>query len=428
MATGTINIPSVAALECPEGKDRGILWDDSLRGFGVVAFRNGGKCYVVQYRQHGRSRRARIGDHPSLTPAEARKLARKLLGAIEGGSDPLEERRKARAVPTFGEIAAEFMREHVATKRKGRTGAEYKRILDALILPSIGAKRVVDLKQAELGRMHRKLAAHPYQANRALALVSAIWNWAARCGEVPFADNPAKAIERYPERARERYLTREELARLGAALAEGESVGLPYSIDETKLNSKHGPKPDQRRTILDPFAVAAIRLLCLTGARLREILDARWDQVDLERGILFLSDSKTGRKPLYLSPAAQSVLASIARIADNPHIIAGALAGAPRADLNKPWRAVTRVANLEGVRIHDLRHSFASFGAGASLGLPIIGKLLGHSQAATTARYAHLDADPMRRAVDTIGATISSAMAGDKSSNVVELPTVNLRK
>ena len=175
---------------------------------------------------------------------------------------------------------------------------------------------------------------------------------------------------------------------------------------------------------MDPFAVAAIRLLCLTGARLREILDARWEQVDLERGILFLADSKTGRKPLYLSPAAQSVLASIARIADNPHIIAGALAGAPRADLNKPWRAVIRVADLDGLRIHDLRHSFASFGAGASLGLPIIGKLLGHSQPATTARYAHLDADPMRRAVDTIGATISSAMAGEKSSNIVALPVI----
>ena len=248
MATGTINIPSVAALGCPEGKDRGILWDDSLRGFGVVAFRNGGKCYIVQYRQHGRSRRARIGDHPSLTPAEARKLARRLLGAIEGGSDPLEERRKARAVPTFGEIAAEFMRDHVDTKRKGRTGAEYKRILDALVLPSLGAKRVVDLKQADVGRMHRKLAAQPYQANRALALVSAIWNWAARRGEVAFADNPAKAIERYPERARERYLTREELARLGAALAEGESVGLPYSVDETNLirNTRRRPTSGAR--------------------------------------------------------------------------------------------------------------------------------------------------------------------------------------
>ena len=116
MATGNINIPNVAALECPAGKDRGILWDDSLRGFGVVAFRNGGKCYMVQYRQHGRSHRARIGDHPALTPAEARKLARQMLGAVEGGADPIEEKRKAREVPTFAKVADDFMRLHVATK------------------------------------------------------------------------------------------------------------------------------------------------------------------------------------------------------------------------------------------------------------------------------------------------------------------------
>jgi len=169
----------------------------------------------------------------------------------------------------------------------------------------------------------------------------------------------------------------------------------------------------------------------LTGARMREILESRWEQVDLERGILFLPDSKTGKKPVYLSAAAQSVLASIPRIKGNPHIIAGDRAGAPRADLAKPWRAVKRSAGLEGVRLHDLRHSFASIGAGASMGLPIVGKLLGHKSQATTARYAHLDADPMRRAADTIGATISAAMAGGKSgelSNVISLPTTTLRK
>jgi integrase len=421
MATGTVNIPNVNALECPAGKDREILWDDSLRGFGVVAFRNGGKCYVVQYRQHGRSRRSRIGDHPALTPAEARKLARKALGAVEGGADPIEQRRKAREVPTFAKEANEFLRRHVATKLKGRTSGEYARILQSIVLPVLGAKRIVDIKRADVARMHGRLAAQPYQANRALALVSSIWNWAARRDEVAFVDNPAKAIERFPERARERYLTSDELARLGAALAEGESVGLPYVVDETKPNARHAPKPHRRRQKLDPFAVAAVRLLILTGARLREILEARWEHVDLERGILFLTDSKTGPKSVYLSAAAQSVLASIPRTAGNPHIIAGARAGAPRADLNKPWRAVARAAGLDRVRLHDLRHSFASFGAGASLGLPIIGKLLGHSQPATTARYAHLDADPMRRAVETIGATISAAMAG-KSADVRRLP------
>jgi integrase len=207
---------------------------------------------------------------------------------------------------------------------------------------------------------------------------------------------------------------------LGDALREGESIGLAYSVDETKPTAKHAPKSDQRRVKLDPFAVAAIRLLLLTGARLREILGAQWPQVDLERGVIFLPRSKTGRKPIYLSAAAIAVLASLPRIEGNPYIIAGAKHGAPRADLKGPWARVRLAAGLDDLRIHDLRHSFASFGAGASLGLPIIGKLLGHSQAATTHRYAHLDADPLRRAADAIGSTIAAAMDGSKGAQIVE--------
>ena len=279
----------------------------------------------------------------------------------------------------------------------------------------------MDVRRADVSRLHGKLVDRPYEANRTVAVVSAVWNWAARRDEAGLADNPAKGIERYPEQGRERFLTTDELARLGDALREGEADGLPYAVDETKPKAKHAPKAESRRVKLDPFAVAAIRLLILTGARLREILDARWSQVDLERGILFLADSKTGRKPVYLSAAAQAVLAALPRIEGNPHVIAGAKDGAPRADLKKPWAAVKRAADLEGVRLHDLRHSFASVGAGASMGLPIIGKLLGHSQAATMARYAHLDADPLRRAVDTIGATIAAAMDGSKGGEVVRL-------
>jgi integrase len=236
---------------------------------------------------------------------------------------------------------------------------------------------------------------------------------------VALSDNPARGIERNREQAKERFLTSDELARLGTALADSETIGLPWAVDEAKPGAKHLAKPENRRVRLDPFAVAAIRLLAFTGARLREILDAQWSQVDLERGVIFLADSKTGKKPIYLSAAAQAVLASLPRVEGNPHIIAGAKEGAPRADLKKPWAAVCRAAGLDGVRLHDLRHSFASFGAGASLGLPIIGKLLGHSQAATTHRYAHLEADPLRRAVDTIGATISAAMDGAKSAPAV---------
>jgi integrase len=427
MPQGRITKRAVDALRCPAGKDRGFLWDDALAGFGVGAFPTGRKVYVAQYRQNGRSRRVTIGEHGRLTPDEARSQAKTILGAVETGADPIEERRAARAVRTFREMADDFLRLHVATKRKSRTGEEYERLLRLYVLPAIGARRVLDVRRADIARLHGAMAATPRAANHALALVSAIWNWAARRDEVAAADNPAKGVERYPEQGRERFLTSDELARLGAALTEGEAVGLAYELDETKPGAKHAPKADRRRVKLDPFAVAAIRLLILTGARLREILDARWSQVDLERGILFLADSKTGKKPIYLSAAAQAVLAALPRIEGNPHIIAGAKDGAPRADLKKPWAAVRRAAGLEGVRLHDLRHSFASVGAGASMGLPIIGKLLGHSQAATTARYAHLDADPLRRAVDTIGATISAAMESKKGADVVALPVSGVK-
>jgi integrase len=418
MPKGRISKRSVDALTCPPGKDREIFWDEDLSGFGVAVYPTGKKSYVVQTRQHGRSRRVNIGDHGRLTPDEARREARKLLGAMETGADPIEERRAARAVPTFGEVAADFLHQHVTAKRKPRTGEEYQRLLRLHILPAIGSRRVLDVRRADVARLHSAMAETPRAANHVLALISAVWNWAARRGEVDANANPAKGIEHYPEKKCDRFLTTEELARLGAALAEGETIGLPWAVDEAKQGAKHTPRGN-RRQVLDPFAVAAIRLLILTGARLREILNAEWSQVDLERGILFLTDSKTGKKPVYLSAAAQAVLASIPRIEGNLHIIAGAKDGAPRADLKRPWAAVCHAAGLEGVRLHDLRHSFASFGAGASFGLPIIGKLLGHTQAATTARYAHLDADPLRRAVDTIGATISAAMNSEKGGGEV---------
>ncbi len=421
MSQGRITKRAVDALQCPVGKDRGFLWDDALAGFGVAAFPTGRKVYVAQYRQNGRSRRTTIGEHGRLTPDEARSQAKTILGAVETGADPIEERRAARAVRTFASVADDFMSLYAATNCKLRTQIEYRGWLARHLLPALGARRLTDIRRADLARLHARLSPTPVEANHVLALFRAIWNWAARRDEVDGAANPAVGVDRYPERGRERFLTSDELGRLGAALVEGETVGLVYEVDEAKPGAKHAPKPERRRVKLDPFAVAAIRLLILTGGRLREILDAQWSYVDLERGILFLPDSKTGRKPVYLSAAAQAVLAAIPRIEGNPHVIAGANDGKPRADLNRPWAAVRRVAGLDGVRLHDLRHSFASVGAGASMGLPIIGKLLGHSQPQTTARYAHLDADPLRRAVDTIGATITAAMDGNKGGDVVTL-------
>ena len=288
----------------------------------------------------------------------------------ESGSDPIAARKAAREVRTFGAVADDFLSLHVATKRKARTVAEYRRILCSNVTPAIGQKRIIELRRADVAKLHAKLVDTPYEANRALALVSAVWNWAARRDEVTASANPCVGIERYPEHGRERFLTSEELGRLGAALVEGETIGLPYLVDTEKPSAKHAPKESNRRTLTDPYAVAAIRLLILTGARVREILDAKWEHVDIERGVIFLVDSKTGRKPVYLSAAALEVLAGLPRIEGNPYIIPGSKVGQPKVDLKKPWAAVCKAAGLEGVRLHDLRHSFASIGAGASWACP----------------------------------------------------------
>lgn len=411
MPEGRISKRTVDAFDCPPGKDRAFLWDDTLSGFGLVAFPSGRKTYVAQYRQNGRSRRVRLGEHGRLSPDQARRQAKILLGDVEKGIDPIEARRAGRRVLTFREIADDFMKVHIRAKRKPRTAGEFERLLNRTILPALGSKRIEDIRRGDIARLHSKLGATPIVANKCLEIISAAWNFAARHDIVSAADNPARGVVKNRANLHERFLTSEEFNRLGDALRRAETEGLPWDVDEAKPASKHVPKND-RRTQIDPFAVAAIRLLIMTGARLREILHARWEQVDFERGILFLPDSKTGRKPIYLSAAALSILGALPRIADNPYVIPGVKYGAPRADLKKPWDALKRAAGLGGVRIHDLRHSFASIGAGASLGLPIVGKLLGHSQPDTTARYAHLAADPLRRAADMIGEIISTSLNG----------------
>jgi integrase len=410
MPTGRISKKSVDALVCPEGSDRVFLWDDALAGFGVVMHRQGGKAYVVQYRKAGRSRRSTIGKHGRLTPEEARSEAKKLLGEVEKGEDPVAARKAERQIRLLEKVAADFLSFHAKGKLKPLTYLTYSILVEKHIRPAIGRLRLNEIRRTHVLRMHAGMSSTPGAANRAVSLVSAIWNWAAARDEVESGANPAKGVARYPESAKERFLSSDEFRRLGDALAQGETDGLPYDVDEHGPRAKHAPKPENRKRVIDPHAAAAIRMLILTGARLREILHARWENVDLERGILFLPDSKTGRKPVYLNSAALEIFAKLPRIEGNPFVIVGLTPDKPRADLKKPWRAITDAAGLRGLRIHDLRHSFASVGAGASLGLPIIGKLLGHTQPSTTARYAHLDSDAMQRAAEAIGHAITKAM------------------
>jgi integrase len=400
-----------------------IAFDSDLIGFGVRVMPSSVMSFIVEYRPHGggrkvAKRRITLGKVGTLTPDQARRAAADILAQVRLGADPAAAKTERRNAVTVANLIDTFVAEHINAKLKVRTGETY-RIGLARLREVHGSIKADALTRGQLASLHAKMRETPYAANRALSAWAKMFSWAEGRGLVPEGHNPARRIERYREEGRERFLLSDELARLGDTLRLAETEGLPWDADDTGPNAKHLAKPENRRVKLDPFAVAAIRLLILTGARLREILNAQWSQVDLERGIIFLPDSKTGRKPIYLSAAAQAVLASLPRIAGSRHIIAGAKQGAPRADLKKPWAAVCRVAGLEGVRLHDLRHSFASFGAGASLGLPIIGKLLGHTQAATTARYAHLDADPLRRAAEAIGATLSAAMEGKRTANML---------
>jgi integrase len=411
MAVGRISKRSVDALTLEPGKKRAFLWDDSLTGFGVMALPSGARSYIVQYRQAGVLRRYSIGLHGRLTPEQARSEAKKLLGQIEIGVDPIAAKKTAAGVPTFGEIMTSFLNKHAADRCKPRTLTEYRR-WSARLIQKFGTKKVDAITKAHVREFHASLASTPIEANRILALFRAAWNWSVseELIEIP---NPAAGIKKFKEQSVERYLSTEELVRLGKALEEAETVGLPYFVDETKPKAKHASKPVNRRTVVDPFAVGAIRLLLFTGARRDEILKARWSDFDAERGLLMLPDSKTGKKTIYLSAAALAVMVKLPRVEGHPYIFPGLIANKPRVDLNKPWFAVKRAAKLEGLRLHDLRHTFASFGAGSSMGLPLIGKLLGHNQPSTTARYSHLAADPLRRAADTIGATIEAAMSGE---------------
>ena len=399
------------------------VWDSKLPGFGIRVRPTGAMSYVVVYRAgSGRGapvRRYTIASVGKAAPEAARRRAKAILGAVAHGQDPAGEKATERGTLTITSLADRFMSEHVEQKRKPGTAAFYRHLLDKIIKPELGATKADKVTRAQVARLHGKLKATPFQANRVLAVIGSMYTFAGRSGIVADGINPARRIEQFKERRRERFLTGEELERLGSAIREAETKGVPWDVDEAKPKAKHLPKDKNRFTKIAFSAAAAIRLLLFTGCRLREILHLKWEHVDLERGLLFLPNSKTGKKTVILNAPALAVLISLDRLGS--YVVPGDDPEKPRADLKRPWEAVAKRAGLDGVRLHDLRHTYASFGAGGGLGLPIIGKLLGHTQASTTQRYAHLDADPLRRASEAIGGRIAAALDGKRRGPVVQL-------
>jgi integrase len=385
-----------------------VFYDSELTGFGLKVFPSGARSWLVEYRpgNGGRSvskRRMVFGTPKTLTPDQARNQAAALLAKVKLGADPAGDRSDGRKADDVTGLLARFMDDHVRAKRKARTAALFDGYIKNHIVPLLGSRKAPALTRADVERLHKKIGkTNPVTANRVVSLLSAVYAYASRAGLLPKGTtNPALGIDKYREQNRERFLTEPELLRLGDAIREAETTG----IDRPEPKSKHAPK---KPITIGPHAAAAIRLLIFTGARLREILNLKWDHVDLQRGLLFLPDSKTGKKTIVLGGAALAILTNLKHVGN--YVIAGNDPDKPRADLQRPWALVSKRAGLEGLRLHDLRHSFASVGAGSGLGLPIIGKLLGHSNSKTTERYAHLAADPLRRASDAISGAIAKAM------------------
>jgi len=251
----------------------------------------------------------------------------------------------------------------VTPQLKSGTVALYTHYLRGLAIPEIGEIKAEAVRRSDISKLHLKLGrTRPVAANRVLAALSALFSYGAKQSFLPDGFNPTKGIGKFREAGRQRFLNAAELERLGAAIREAETIGVPWAVDETSPSAKHIPK-GERVTRISPFAAVALRLLLFTGCRLREILHLRWSDVDLERGMLQLADSKTGRRSVILNTPALAVVSALPQVGD--FVIYSGKTDTPRSDLKRPWAVVSKRAGLDGVRLHDLRHSFASVGAPA---------------------------------------------------------------
>lgn len=423
----------------PNGTDF-YVFDSELVGFGIRVRADGGMSYIVRYRAgFGRSapaKRVTIAKVGKVTPDQARDVAKDLLASVVKGQDPSKDRADERDAITFAKLAEGFL-HHVSALKKANTHAQYAHMLNAYAIPKFGTRKAIAVTPSDIAALHLDLKAKPTTANRVRDVVSSMYGWAIKGKLLPKMENPAAGIAKYREAKRERFLSSEEILQLGNAIREAETAGIAWEPDPAK-KTKHAPKAGNRVVKLDPASAAALRLFILTGARLREILHLEWSMVDLERGLLLLPDSKTGQKTIILNAPAQMVLSELPHV--DRYVIPGKprklpngkMESRPRSDLKRPWRMIRKRAGLAAqadnpsfrVRIHDLRHTHASIGVGANLGLPIVGKLLGHTQSRTTERYAHLEADPLRKASNAIGKRISEAMGDSEpptAENVIKL-------
>jgi integrase len=291
-----------------------IFYDADLTGFGIKVTPAGAQSWIIEYRPGagGRGvakRRIVIGSPATLPPEQAREAAERLLAGVKLGADRASERSAARKAETVADLLNAFSTKHLKAKRKAGTIRLTTGYIENHIRPALGKKIAVAVTHSDIDRLHRRIGAtHPVTANRVVSLIGTVFTYGIRSKALPAGTaNPAAGIEPFDEKPRQRYLTTAELQRLGDAIREAETSGIPWEPDPAK-KVKHAAKPENRRTKIDQYAAAAIRLLLFTGCRLREILNLRWTEYDAGRGLLFLPDSKTGQKTVVLSAPALAVL------------------------------------------------------------------------------------------------------------------------
>ena len=394
-ALGTVKLSkrTIDALAVERG-DR-VFWDRDLPGFGIRVHATGRRIYVAQARTPGGlPKRVRLGRFEDMTAKQARQEAAEIIDRIRRGEDPLLP--PAPAEPTVADLATRYMEAHVELNCRPLTVETYRRALKLQILPELGALKLSEVDRSHVSALHYGLRDKPAQANKAVGVFSKMFKLAVAWGMTPARPNPCRSVKRYRERSCERFLTADEYARLGRVLVEAES-----------------------ESALMASAVAAIRLLLLTGCRRNEILTLRWDDIDRSACELRLLDSKTGPRPVPLTPAVERVLARIPRVEGNPWVIAGRDRSDRLKRIDPFWNRLRARAGLEDVRLHDFRHSFASQALEIGEGLPVIARLLGHRTVMTTVKYAHLARDTERASAakvgDSIGADLLSLDAGDEA-------------
>ena len=381
----------IAALEA-DTKDM-LYWDNVISGLFLKVTPKGKKSFYLYYRNsNNQQRKPKIGDYPSITIDNARTKAQQWKSDIVNGKDPSIEKQSHKEAMLISQVCERYMIEHALPYKKPSSIRDDKAMIKNYINPTLGKKRVDFITREDIAKFHHSLKDRPYQANHVRALLSKLFNLCELWGLREQGTNPTIHVKKFKEYKRERYLSSDELQRLSDTLHE-------CHIHQLEMQS----------------AIDCIRLLIFTGCRLGEIQTLRWQDVNIEQQRLELSDSKTGAKFVYLTAPALSILNDIERVPNNPYVIIGRKEGTHLQDIQKIWQRIRKRAYLEDVRIHDLRHSFASVGAGLGLSLPMIGKLLGHTQATTTARYAHLANDPTKQAAERIANEINNAMQGKKN-------------